>query len=84
MLSIKGEDGKWVQWWVGNWFPEVEGRVVTFQADGHELFFLLDALQLREKYDPYKHVEVENHCPACEGGCCPGAYFYPKSSRRNR
>jgi hypothetical protein len=33
------------QWHVGNPMPEITSRVVTFQADGHELEMILAAMR---------------------------------------
>ena len=32
-------------WWVGQPLPEIDGRVVSFQADGHELEALLNGME---------------------------------------
>lgn len=49
MLAIKGRDGVWHHWWCGGGpLPEVEGPVVTFQADGHELSWIYTALLFGE------------------------------------
>jgi hypothetical protein len=59
MLGIKGDGNQWKQWHVGERLPKVSGRVVTFQADGHELTFLMEALALRQNFNPYYLVNVE-------------------------
>lgn len=40
-------EGRWYQWHVGEPLPRVvnEARVLTVQADGHELDALLEALE---------------------------------------
>ena len=48
MLSIKNVgNGKWTNWHVGKSLPDLYkfGRVVTIQADGHELTWLVRAIK---------------------------------------
>jgi hypothetical protein len=49
MLTIKDNDhNKYITWHVGDPFPKVRGPVVTFQADGHELYYFLEVLRAHE------------------------------------
>jgi hypothetical protein len=59
MLAIKGDDDRRRLWHVGESLPPMSGAVVTFQADGPELTFLLEALALRQNFNPYYLVNVE-------------------------
>jgi len=46
MLGIKTGEGRWCSWWLGSPIPlAAEERVVTFQADGDELYLILQAMQ---------------------------------------
>lgn len=47
MLGIKNDNlpSRWREWHVGDDFRP-KGRVVTFQADGHELDMILRAMEL--------------------------------------
>ena len=57
MLYIKNAVGG-QEWHVGEPLPKVIGRVVTFQADGDELDFIIQALQ---KYKQSQiHVVMRN------------------------
>jgi len=44
MLYIKDDEVGNTEWHVGDPVPEIKSRVVTFQADGHELELILSAL----------------------------------------
>ena len=44
MLAIKGNSGRWGSWHTGETMHVPAGRVLTFQADGHELDWLLEAI----------------------------------------
>jgi len=45
MLVIKGRDDRWHQWHVGGGdIPHPKGPVITIQADGHELQWLMNAI----------------------------------------
>lgn len=43
MLAIKTKNG-WLTWHLGNTVPKNTGNVVEFQADGDELFLILEAM----------------------------------------
>lgn len=52
MLYITDKQNK-IIWYVGTVFPVLTGNVITFQADGHELEVILDALKrASHKSDP--------------------------------
>ena len=61
MLGIKDGTGRWKTWYVNERPPEIEGQVITFQADGHELDLILIALNMNYTYDgqliPFKKGE---------------------------
>lgn len=50
MLAIKDDSGRWQEWHVGEPLPTLEGRVITFQADGDELDVLLASLDRRYEF----------------------------------
>jgi hypothetical protein len=45
LLIRESHRERWHNWHVGESFPELRGRVITFQADRQELDFLLDAIK---------------------------------------
>lgn len=51
MLAIKDKNGRWREWHVNEGTPEIEGQVITFQADGHELDLILIAMGMTYNYD---------------------------------
>jgi len=48
MLYIITQTNKESTWHIGEPFPAVTGRVITFQADGDELELILNALRGRQ------------------------------------
>ena len=45
MLCIQQREGdNWTEWHVGEPLPELRSRVITFQADGHELDMIQRAM----------------------------------------
>ena len=57
MLAIKDDSGRWKVWHVGESLPQIEGRVITFQADGDELDIILASLDRRYKFNKYVPAE---------------------------
>ncbi len=45
MLWIDLDDDRTITWHVGQPLPPITKRVITFQADGHELTAILNALK---------------------------------------
>jgi hypothetical protein len=60
MLGIKDKNGRWKEWHVNEPLPKIEGQVVTFQADGHELELFLRAMEQGFNYEPFIP-----RCPKC-------------------
>jgi hypothetical protein len=50
VLVIKDKLGRWKEWHVGEPLPELEGGVITFQADGDELDIILASLDRRYRF----------------------------------
>jgi hypothetical protein len=50
MLGIKDKNGRWQEWHVNEGLPKIEGQVVEFQADGHELDMILIAMSMNYDY----------------------------------
>lgn len=63
MLAIKDDTGHWKEWHVGDPLPEIEGRVITFQADGDELDVILASLDSRFRF--HKYEPDVPRCPKC-------------------
>lgn len=61
MLGIKDDTGRWKVWHVNEGIPKLEGRVITFQADGHELEMILLAMQSGFTYRGH----LIPACPKC-------------------
>jgi len=61
MLGIKDGTGSWREWHVNEGVPELQGQVITFQADGHELEMIL--LAMRSGFT-YRNKLVPT-CPKC-------------------
>lgn len=55
MLAVTADKKRWGSWHVGETLRLPPGRVLTFQADGHELEALLDALEKAG-------VHIESNC----------------------
>lgn len=47
MLSLKGHNNHWVNWHVGSDMYVPDGPVLLLQADGHELAFIMRAIENR-------------------------------------
>jgi hypothetical protein len=45
MMSIKGHSNRWGSWHIGEDMRVPEGPVITFQVDGHELEWLIGAIE---------------------------------------
>jgi hypothetical protein len=50
MLWIKAKDGRGIEWHVNEPVPDIQGRVVEFQADGHELELIFRAMEQNFDY----------------------------------
>jgi hypothetical protein len=59
MLGIK-QKGRWIEWHVNEAVPKIEGQVVTFQADGHELELFLRAME-----EGFDYAPLVPRCPRC-------------------
>ena len=60
MLYIKNlTTNEETSWYVGQKFPELKGRVMSFQADGDELDILLERLN---PVKPILTIDVTNDC----------------------
>jgi hypothetical protein len=61
MLGIKDKNGRWREWHVNERVPEMDGQVITFQADGHELELIQIAMNMNFTYEgtlvPFKAGE---------------------------
>lgn len=59
MLCIKGRENIWKEWHVGDGpLPEVEGPVITIQADGHELTWLNEAIEIGKNIATKNYYKV--------------------------
>ena len=72
MLGIKDDSGRWKEWHVNESVPKIEGQVITFQADGHELELFLRAMQQGFDYNPSvpKCPKCQSKKLACHGNGC--------------
>jgi ferredoxin-like protein FixX len=64
MLGIKDRNGRWREWHVNESMPKIDGQVVEFQADGHELDLILLAMAMPYNYDGTIGLKVPK-CPKC-------------------
>jgi hypothetical protein len=46
-MAIKGHSGRWGSWHIGEDMNIPAGRVITFQVDGDELEWLIQAIKER-------------------------------------
>jgi hypothetical protein len=60
MMYITDRGYRCRMWHVGEPFPEVHGAVVTFQADCHELEWLLEAIQAHLNVPPTSLAHIYN------------------------
>jgi hypothetical protein len=67
MLGIKDKNGRWREWHVNEGIPTINGQVVEFQADGHELDLILIAMGMSYNYDGTIGASVPRipECPKC-------------------
>ena len=71
MLAIKDDSGRWKEWHVNESVPKIEGQVVTFQADGHELMTIEGLAGDAERLHPVQQAMHNHHGLQC-GYCTPG------------
>ena len=60
MMAIKGHSGRWGSWHVGEDMNIPAGRVITFQVDGDELEWLIQAIKERFVQEYLESLDSED------------------------